>query len=465
MKNFKEMCQLPKTTIERHNLFCQGPALAALFGWLLSFPMFGCLLMETAGEKTLLLGLVFVISHGLGLFISGLLTAKKAPSRVGARIVGAIIAALTVVYAFIYGAVLAADIFIMAVLGFSAAYLVAEWTARFSVNPRPLRTLVVAMAGANIVTAGVNMPVSVPEKLLFFLLAALATGGVFAFTAADPDEAARPISPGKNLNPQAMIMPLAAYTVAIYLIGGIWYNSFSLQMFASPLWEKAIGFLLYSGGIVLMALPATRGQAASLATYSLSLLGVGLAIALTQTATPVLVWVHHAAFNLGFAAADLFFWYALWTVAQFYPARRVFGLGLGASLLLIGLSTAVSAAGWSYGFPVLLFVTALTLLFLIVPLISRNPFNIMNQPPASEAVEEAVEFTPAAITDPPEILTAAEKKIYLLLMQGASDSEIAAALFISKNTVKFHVRNILHKLEAKNRKELLLHFITDHHLR
>ena len=102
--------------------------------------------------------------------------------------------------------------------------------------------------------------------------------------------------------------------------------------------------------------------------------------------------------------------------------------------------------------------------FLIVPLISRNPFNIMNQPPASEAVEEAVEFTPAAITDPPEILTAAEKKIYLLLMQGASDSEIAAALFISKNTVKY-VRNILHKLEAKNRKELLLHFITDHHLR
>jgi len=74
---------LLKITIKRHNCFYQGPALAALFGWLLSFPMFGCLLMETAGEKTLLLGLVFVISHGLGLFISGLLTAKEAPSRVG----------------------------------------------------------------------------------------------------------------------------------------------------------------------------------------------------------------------------------------------------------------------------------------------------------------------------------------------------------------------------------------------
>jgi len=92
------------------------------------------------------------------------------------------------------------------------------------------------------------MPVSVPEKLLFFLLAALATGGVFAFTAADPDEAARPISPGKNLNPQAMIMPLAAYTVAIYLIGGIWYNSFSLQMFASRYGKKQSAFCSIAEG-------------------------------------------------------------------------------------------------------------------------------------------------------------------------------------------------------------------------
>lgn len=253
-----------------------------------------------------------------------------------------------------------------------------------------------------------------------------------------------------------MLMPLAAYTVAIYLIGGIWYNTFSLQLAASPLWEKSIGFLLYSGGIILLAFSAKRGQPGNLAPYSLSLLGVGLVIALTQSDTPFLVWGHHAALNLGFAAADLFFWYALWTVARHYPGRRVFGLGMGASLLLIGLSTAVSAAGWTYGFPVLIFITALTLLFLIVPLISRNPFRMMNLPVAgSDAADDT--------SVPPGILTPAESKIYLLLMQGASDPEMAEALFISRHTVKFHVRNILRKLEAKNRKELFLRSTAKHH--
>lgn len=452
------MAAVKKIAIDRSNFIYRGLALAAFFGWLLSFPMFGKLLMETAGERALLLGLLFVISHGLGFLISALLSAKRTASRIPARIAGTICAALTVTYAFIHGEPMA-DIFIMALLGLSAAYIVSGWTVQFSLNDRPIETLAVAMAGANIVTALVNMPVQIPEKLPFFLLAAIALAGVFTFGSTDIEETGKkagPREPGMKKTVSTMIIPLAAYSVAIYLIGGIWYNTFSLQLAASPLWESSIGFLLYSGGIIVWALPAKRGQPGNLAPYSLSLLGVGLVIALTRSDNSFLVWVHHAAPNLGFAAADLFFWYALWTVARYYPGRRVFGFGLGASLLLIGLSTAISAVGWAYGFPVLVFITALTLLFLIVPMISRNPFRMMN---LSVAGSEGVADTPV----PPGNLTPAESKIYLLLMQGASDSEMAEALFISRHTVKFHVRNILRKLEVKNRKELFLRSTAKQH--
>ncbi|MDY4840225.1 MAG: helix-turn-helix transcriptional regulator [Lachnospiraceae bacterium] len=42
-----------------------------------------------------------------------------------------------------------------------------------------------------------------------------------------------------------------------------------------------------------------------------------------------------------------------------------------------------------------------------------------------------------------------------LIIKGASNGEISDELFISENTVKFHVRNILKKTGCSNRTELL----------
>jgi DNA-binding NarL/FixJ family response regulator len=44
--------------------------------------------------------------------------------------------------------------------------------------------------------------------------------------------------------------------------------------------------------------------------------------------------------------------------------------------------------------------------------------------------------------------------VFHLLAQGASNREIAETLTISENTVKTHVRNILEKLELRNRGEV-----------
>jgi DNA-binding NarL/FixJ family response regulator len=56
-------------------------------------------------------------------------------------------------------------------------------------------------------------------------------------------------------------------------------------------------------------------------------------------------------------------------------------------------------------------------------------------------------------TDTSNRLTPREVEVWRLLSSGASNAEISKALFVSESTVKFHVRNIFHKLGVKNRVE------------
>ena len=50
-------------------------------------------------------------------------------------------------------------------------------------------------------------------------------------------------------------------------------------------------------------------------------------------------------------------------------------------------------------------------------------------------------------------LTEQEKAILALLAKNATNKEIATSLCVTENTVKVHVRNIMHKLHARNRLE------------
>jgi DNA-binding CsgD family transcriptional regulator len=51
-------------------------------------------------------------------------------------------------------------------------------------------------------------------------------------------------------------------------------------------------------------------------------------------------------------------------------------------------------------------------------------------------------------------LTSRETDVALLLLRGFRDASICASLFISRNTLKYHLRNIYRKTETGNRREL-----------
>jgi DNA-binding NarL/FixJ family response regulator len=58
---------------------------------------------------------------------------------------------------------------------------------------------------------------------------------------------------------------------------------------------------------------------------------------------------------------------------------------------------------------------------------------------------------------PAPVLTARELEVLRLMAQSKSNKEIAEALFISDNTVKNHVRNILEKLHLHSRMEAVMY--------
>ena len=72
----------------------------------------------------------------------------------------------------------------------------------------------------------------------------------------------------------------------------------------------------------------------------------------------------------------------------------------------------------------------------------------------STLAPEAAQVLIKAATDPSdEGLTSRELEILKLMVAGESNPDIAARLFVSRSTVKFHVSNILMKLGAASRTE------------
>lgn len=75
--------------------------------------------------------------------------------------------------------------------------------------------------------------------------------------------------------------------------------------------------------------------------------------------------------------------------------------------------------------------------------------------------ELARSVRPQPAAPPPASLSERERAVLQLIARGATSREIAQELVISENTVNFHVRNILGKLNARTRSEAVARAIQD----
>ncbi|MFZ5828272.1 MAG: helix-turn-helix domain-containing protein [Bacillota bacterium] len=423
-----------------------GLALGMLFGWILSFPLFGPLLMRGGGEQAPLLGILYLFVHGAGLLTLHLLPPAVGESQSGVRSAGALLALGTILFPAM-GRLAGLQLAAITVLALLSAYLVLAWTPLLSKSENPLASLTLAMATANLVLALANLPLPDEASSAWGLLAMLPLLGAYSIATAHdrPDP-----SPAPSPRPRALwpaVLPLGAFALADYFVGGIWYQAATAASVDGGAWRPTFESLLSAAGVSLFYLRARSSHTSALVRDCLSLLGLGLLLAAAGAAGPLGVMAYRSLLLVGLVAGDLFYWHQLWSLGTALGVRRIMGLGLGSSLWLIGAASLITAHPAAPLPSRLFLVIGAVILFLAIPVIYRYP-----SVGGGRRNQAAAEPVAALIL---RRLSEAEQQVYKLLINGATDQEIAEQLFISKHTVKFHVRNILHKVGVANRRELL----------
>ena len=113
---------------------------------------------------------------------------------------------------------------------------------------------------------------------------------------------------------------------------------------------------------------------------------------------------------------------------------------------------------------ILLFIAVLIAVRLVITAKDRQLLQMANEIRSLQLNlknETNKDVDPSGNINPDELyqdlgLTARESDILYYLGQGCTNSEIANKLFVSENTIKFHIKNIYIKLDVKNRVQALI---------
>lgn len=89
--------------------------------------------------------------------------------------------------------------------------------------------------------------------------------------------------------------------------------------------------------------------------------------------------------------------------------------------------------------------------------------HVLISPPVSDEAppNPSEELAQDATATPRPKLSERENEVLELLIRGATNREIANSLFITNNTVKVHVRNILRKLGVRNRQQAAVYALQE----
>jgi DNA-binding CsgD family transcriptional regulator len=72
-----------------------------------------------------------------------------------------------------------------------------------------------------------------------------------------------------------------------------------------------------------------------------------------------------------------------------------------------------------------------------------------------------LELSKIAVRASVDGLTETERRVAALVAQGRTNREIAAAMFVTENTVQTHVRHVFRKLGLRSRTELAVQFLSE----
>ena len=205
--------------------------------------------------------------------------------------------------------------------------------------------------------------------------------------------------------------------------------------------------LVYAAGLIIAGFVTDRNRKHGAICALMALVIPFIILALQGETLPAIVFWVLSYFTFGF--------YSVYRVILFsdYAAERDmlflsgFGLMLGRVGDALGEMICIALAG---RLPVQIAVTAV--LFAAATVVFFKAYNVLYVPETERVLSEREKFHYFAMEHD---LSAREQDMLRLLLEQKTNSEIAGALFISENTVKFHIKNLLQKTGCKNRKELV----------
>ena len=204
--------------------------------------------------------------------------------------------------------------------------------------------------------------------------------------------------------------------------------------------------LVYAAGLIIAGIVTDRNRKHGAICALAALVIPFIILALQGETLPVVVFWVLSYFTFGF--------YSVYRVILFsdYAAERdmLFLSGLGLMLGRVGDAfgemICIALAGH---LPVQVAVTAL--LFAGATAMFFKAYNVLYVPETERVLSEREKFHYFAMEHD---LSAREQDVLRLVLEQKTNAEIADSLFISENTVKFHVKNLLQKTGRKNRKDL-----------
>ena len=451
-------------------------AFSFLFAYLLSFVFEGQVLYRTIdafGAQSNTYIIAAIVAHFAGLLSCGLFI--KTPSRAKSAMIIGMAICLIATAPFLFAP---SPLWFLGLVaaGYASGCAVAAWgffLKRFTPKDERIKSCADVLIFSNIIMIAINIIAINLSHIVGLLLSMLCLilGGALTTmlpagtdveaTAATAPETGRK-SPGVIRKP---MLVLFLFVAVITVTSGLMYqviNPAFVHLTGLASWYWAVPYIVALAFMRNLS-PKNRVQR-SLFLY----VGMGMIIAafitfmlLGRGAVDYLVV---DTLMLGACGIfDLFWWSIIGETLNYSqnPAR-MFGIGLSANVLGVLCGDVLGVVITSIRLPgaevAVIALTVVSVTLVILPPLNRQLAMLLKNHVYLSAYANMNEKQQSAIIcqlKPIDPLTERENEVLALILDGRTNKEIAAAMFIGESTVKFHVSNIFSKYDVGGRAELI----------
>ncbi len=430
------------------------------FGWLLSFPWHGPVLYSAAPAEVLAafpLVLIFSSFHALTYLLGGLLLKDSAIWY--KLMLGSLIVTITVNAALLLPLPWVWPLG-MAIIGVCAALYVLGWSVIYTFSTPVtsfLKTMAALIILANLVFVIFNLLAVVlsPNMILIASLIPLVVSLLILRRI--------PFSPSQVLHRPKVTLPIPRFFLIIIslFIFILFVNGGFMYQVMLPTMDVKIPFSpYYRYTLYILVLLVMYWYGESLQRYfplymGVSLLGLAFVSFALLDQTVAGFMMTAGLIEAAFAMLDLFVWVILGSLAFIYGApfpffgfataamvaSILFGSLIGDQLLRIGETHRLVTAAFA--------AASIFLAFTVMPWlnqqIEQNLSRVLQHEGSNAVLPEGGSLNRLMnYLLPEQQLTPRETEITTLILEGLTNQDIARQLFISKNTVKTHIKKHLH---------------------